>query len=176
MDTAERDTAERDTDRFRWLREHPAPLVAVDALVRDDGGRLLVVEPTYKPGWDIVGGLVEHEELLSALAREAEEEVGLRGLRIGRLLAVDNVPAAGPGRPVIVFIFAARPAEPEVRSVDLILQQEEIRAAEFVPDETALERFPDPLRRRVAAALEAERGAHTAYLVDGRAHPAGRDR
>jgi ADP-ribose pyrophosphatase YjhB (NUDIX family) len=115
---------------------------------------------------------VEHEDLLTALTREAEEELGLRGLRIGRLLAVDNLaPFAGSGRPVLVFIFAAHLDEP-VQARDLVLQREEIRAAEFVPEETALARFPEPLRLRVLAALEAERGAHTAYLRDGRPLPA----
>ncbi|MBT2383295.1 NUDIX hydrolase [Streptomyces sp. ISL-11] len=165
-----------DPDFARYLRGLPAPLVAVDALVRDESGRLLIVEPTYKPGWDIVGGFVEHEGLLTALAREAEEELGLRGLRIGRLLAVDDLtPFAGSGRPVLVFLFAARLEEP-VRAGGLVLQRAEIRAAEFVPEETALARFPEPLRLRVLAALEAERGAHTAYLRDGQPLPAsGRD-
>ncbi|ARZ72117.1 hypothetical protein SMD11_6541 [Streptomyces albireticuli] len=158
----------KDPELVRFLRGLPSPLVAVDALVRDESGRLLIVEPTYKPGWDIVGGFVEHEELLVALAREAEEELGLRELRVGRLLAVDNLPAAGYGRPVVVLIFAAR-LEGTVRAEDLTLQQNEIRAAEFVTEDVALERFPGPLRRRVVAALEAERGAHTAYLRDS--HP-----
>ncbi|MBZ6477741.1 NUDIX domain-containing protein [Streptomyces griseocarneus] len=166
--TAPEERAETPAARLaRFLRGLPAPLVAVDALVRDDRRRLLIVDPVYKPGWDIVGGFVEAEEdLPTALAREAEEELGLRGLRTGRLLAVDNLSAAAYGRSLLVFIFAAHPGRP-VRAEELVLQSSEIAAAEFVGEETALARFPEPLRRRVAASLEAEREDRTVYLRDG---------
>lgn len=30
--------------------------VAADVLIRDASGRVLLVNPTYKPGWDLPGG------------------------------------------------------------------------------------------------------------------------
>ena len=32
------------------------PVVAAGAVFRDDAGRVLLVHPTYKPGWDVPGG------------------------------------------------------------------------------------------------------------------------
>ncbi|HUR02170.1 MAG TPA: NUDIX hydrolase, partial [Nonomuraea sp.] len=33
--------------------------VGVDALIRDHHGRVLLVDPTYKPDWDVPGGMAE---------------------------------------------------------------------------------------------------------------------
>jgi ADP-ribose pyrophosphatase YjhB (NUDIX family) len=38
------------------------PRVAAGLLVHDDQGRVLMVKPTYKDGWDIPGGYVEPDE------------------------------------------------------------------------------------------------------------------
>ncbi|MFD8591350.1 NUDIX domain-containing protein, partial [Streptomyces sp. NPDC059637] len=41
----------------------PRKRVAADVLLRDPAGRFLLVEPTYKPGWDLPGGMAEANEL-----------------------------------------------------------------------------------------------------------------
>lgn len=33
--------------------------VSADVLLRDEEGRVLLVKPTYKPGWDLPGGMAE---------------------------------------------------------------------------------------------------------------------
>jgi ADP-ribose pyrophosphatase YjhB (NUDIX family) len=38
------------------------PRVAAGLLIRDDTGRVLLVKPTHKDGWDIPGGYVEPGE------------------------------------------------------------------------------------------------------------------
>jgi len=64
-------------------------------LFTDSGGRVLVVKPTYKPGWELPGGSVEDgESPATAATREVDEELGLRRSP-GCLLAVDYVPAGG---------------------------------------------------------------------------------
>jgi 8-oxo-dGTP diphosphatase len=56
-----------------------------------DGGRVLLVEPSYKQHWDIPGGIVEPgESPRDAAAREVKEELGLT-VEPGRLLVVDAV-------------------------------------------------------------------------------------
>jgi len=53
------------------------------------GGRVLLVNPTYKPRWEIPGGLVEDgESPRAACLRELREELGLE-LPVARLLGVD---------------------------------------------------------------------------------------
>lgn len=52
--------------------------VAADALIRDRDGRILLVDPTYKPAWDLPGGMAEaNEPPLDALRRELVEELDL---------------------------------------------------------------------------------------------------
>jgi hypothetical protein len=36
--------------------------VSADAIVRDSAGRVLLVDPTYKPDWDLPGGMAEANE------------------------------------------------------------------------------------------------------------------
>ncbi|MCW2930382.1 MAG: ADP-ribose pyrophosphatase, partial [Actinomycetia bacterium] len=50
--------------------------MAASALFRDEAGRVLLVEPTYKPVWDLPGGAVEAEESPhAACRREVREEL-----------------------------------------------------------------------------------------------------
>ncbi|MEU5838868.1 NUDIX hydrolase [Streptomyces diacarni] len=161
-----------DAELAAYLASHPSPAAAVDAVIRDERGRLLIVDPVYKAGWDLPGGMVDDEGLVDGLVRELREELCPSGLRVGRLLAVDNVPATAYGRALTACVYAVHLPHP-VAAEDLRLQRDELRAAAFLPEREALTRLPERLRRRTAAALAAERGAATAHLVDG--HPAPLD-
>jgi 8-oxo-dGTP diphosphatase len=67
----------------------PTKQVAVGCLFFDDVGRVLIVKPTYKDGWELPGGVVEENESpLDACGREVAEELGLDRLPT-RLLGVD---------------------------------------------------------------------------------------
>ncbi|GGO90087.1 NUDIX domain-containing protein [Wenjunlia tyrosinilytica] len=155
-----------DNDLTDRLARHPAPLAAVDALIHDERGRVLLVDPVYKEGWDLPGGMLEDEEIVEGLRREVLEELGLH-ITVGRLLCVDNLPRRAHGRSLIAFVYAARTREP-VTAAEWVLREDELRDAAFFPPQEALELLPPGLRRRVRAALDAERGAHTAHLLDGR--------
>jgi len=49
------------------------------AILRDQAGRLLIVEPTYKELWEIPGVVIEAlESPLSTVVRELQEELGIR--------------------------------------------------------------------------------------------------
>ena len=49
---------------------------AAGALFVDERGRVMLVEPTYKPMWEIPGGVIESGETPSAAcAREIDEEL-----------------------------------------------------------------------------------------------------
>jgi ADP-ribose pyrophosphatase YjhB (NUDIX family) len=83
----------------------PRKTAAGGALIRDRAGRILFLEPTYKPTLDIPGGIVEYDESpYEACRREVKEEIGL-DLQIGRLLVVDWVPAHGPWSDSLAFVF-----------------------------------------------------------------------
>ncbi|MDI3408916.1 NUDIX domain-containing protein [Streptomyces cavernicola] len=62
-------------------------------LIRSEDGDVLLVRPSYKPGWIVPGGGAKPGEGASAAARrEAREELGL-DIEPQRLLVVDHVEA-----------------------------------------------------------------------------------
>ncbi len=70
--------------------------VAADVIFRDEPGRILLVDPKYKPDWDLPGGMAEaNEPPLKAARREAKEELGLEVLA-APLLVVDWVSPPWP--------------------------------------------------------------------------------
>ncbi|GGM96489.1 hypothetical protein GCM10011609_37820 [Lentzea pudingi] len=138
---------------------------AAGALFFDEAGRLLLVEPTYKPHWEIPGGAIEHGETPSeACRREVEEELGLVR-EPGRLLVADWAPRDGEDRVLFVFEGGLITAADEIR-----LRADELRSYEFVPPTEARERLIPRLARRVAEALRARESGETHYLEHGRRH------
>jgi ADP-ribose pyrophosphatase YjhB (NUDIX family) len=87
----------RDVPFPDWMRGvflrvlNPSFMIGAMALIRDDQGRILVVEHTYRRRvpWGLPGGWLKHAESPeTGLAREVFEETGLR-VRVEALLAAD---------------------------------------------------------------------------------------
>jgi 8-oxo-dGTP diphosphatase len=136
------------------------------ALLRDRRGRLLVLNPTYKKGWTIPGGIMEDdgETPWEACRREVREECGL-DVAHGRLVAVDFL-RPRPGRPGgMRFLFDCG-ALSRAEAARIVLQREEISEHRFLRADDALPLLSGPVRRRVAAALR--RPDRVTYLEDGR--------
>lgn len=83
----------------------PKKRVGAGAIFLDERGRVLLVNPTYKPQWEIPGGIVElNESPRQACMREVQEELGL--VRdFGRLLSVSYVPSSKQLGDGVMFIF-----------------------------------------------------------------------
>jgi 8-oxo-dGTP pyrophosphatase MutT (NUDIX family) len=63
-------------------------------LIRNAAGDVLLVQPSYKKGLQLVGGgALPDEEPQHAAYREAVEETGISDLVVGDLLLVDYIPA-----------------------------------------------------------------------------------
>jgi 8-oxo-dGTP diphosphatase len=134
------------SEEFRVAR----PRVAAGVLFRDDSGRVLLVKPTYKDGWDIPGGYVEPgESPKQAAAREVEEELGLTKA-IGRLLAVDWAPHPDEGDKLL-FVFDGGRLEQHVD--DLIIDPTEIDRVAFVSPTEADDHLPSRLLERIKSAV-----------------------
>jgi 8-oxo-dGTP diphosphatase len=143
----------------------PRVPASAGALISDGSGRLLILKPNYKKGWTIPGGQIDSngESPWDACRRETREECGLEVVR-GRLVCVDfRTPK--PNRPGgLRFLFDCGTfADNELRGIRL--QAEEIDDYRLVELDKAAELLSGPIRRRVAAAVAAER---CVYLEDGR--------
>jgi mutator protein MutT len=95
----------------------PRPTVAVGAFVRDEAGRVLVVQRGAPPGaglWSVPGGKQEPGETLAqAVAREVREETGLV-VEVGALACV--VERIGDDFHYVIVDYRARVVGGELRA------------------------------------------------------------
>jgi 8-oxo-dGTP diphosphatase len=146
----------------------PGVPVSAGALIFDPRGRLLILNPTYKSGWTIPGGVMEatDETPWQACRREVLEECGL-DVRSGRLACVDTRPSR-PGRPGGVRFLFDCGALDDATLATVRLQPEEVSEHRLVSVPEALRLLRKPVRRRVRAVCKATRFI---YLEDGRRVP-----
>jgi 8-oxo-dGTP diphosphatase len=149
-------------------REVPRVPASAGALIFDRVGRLLVLKPNYKKGWTIPGGQIDAggESPWDACRRETREECGLEIAR-GRLVCVDFL-RPKPNRPGGVRFLFDCGAFTDRRLRAISLQKDEIKEHRFAEIADAAALLSGPLRRRVSAAIGAER---CVYLEDGRSVP-----
>jgi 8-oxo-dGTP pyrophosphatase MutT (NUDIX family) len=146
----------------------PKKRVAAGALFFDEGGRLLVVKPTYLERWGIPGGVVEAgESPRDGCAREVLEELGLE-VTPGRLVAVDYTSADARTDDSLQFLFDGGVLGPAAIA-SIRLPPEELTGYRFAPRVQAIALLGGGrLARRMPAALRAYDEGRTVYLQDGR--------
>jgi ADP-ribose pyrophosphatase YjhB (NUDIX family) len=142
----------------------PRKTAAGGALIRDQAGRILFLEPTYKPTLDIPGGIVEYDESpYDACHREVQEELGL-DLEIGGLLVVDWVPAQGPWTDFLAFVFDGGVLD----TPTLTLDPTEARSHHFLTLEEATPHLRPSLSRRLSLAQQSLTTGTPTYADFGR--------
>ncbi|RKN08338.1 NUDIX domain-containing protein [Streptomyces radicis] len=140
--------------------------VAAGVILRDEGGRVLLVNPTYKEGWDLPGGMVEaNESPRDAARRELFEELGIHP-ELRRVLLMDWDPPHGPWDDQIVVIFDGGTLS-SAEAAGVHPCDHELSACAFFPPDDAVTAVRPRIGERVAQALEALTKGETRYLESG---------
>ena len=129
----------------------PAKRMGAGAVLRDELDRVLLVQPSYKPGWEVPGGAVEFDESPRlACSRELAEELG-HTRPVGRMLCMEWQ-GPEPGRTESLMLLYDGGV---VDEADIRLGMAEIRSHKFVAEADLNEFLAERLARRMRAALTA---------------------
>jgi 8-oxo-dGTP pyrophosphatase MutT (NUDIX family) len=146
----------------------PRTRLIAHVVVRDEHGRLLLCETTYKADWELPGGVVEpFESPRDGAAREATEELGI-SLPIGPLLCVDWLPPWNGWDDAVELLFDGGVHDDATFLERLSLQPREIKQVEFCTLDVVKERCLPGTYKRLAAVLGAPYG-EVLYLERGTA-------
>lgn len=106
-------------EKGKYIYDWPRPMVTVDAVVfafGSSGPRVLLVKRRNDPFagmWAIPGGFVEiDEELEDAVARELEEETGLRDIPLEQMRTIGTCGRDPRGRQITVVYMGIAPDGP----------------------------------------------------------------
>jgi 8-oxo-dGTP pyrophosphatase MutT (NUDIX family) len=133
----------------------PTKRVISQGLVRDERGRVLLCELTYKNEWDLPGGVIEVGEAPGiGLVRELHEELGIT-VEVRDLVTVNWLPAWRGWDDACIFLFDLGTIDSSV-TASMTLQPSEIKAVHWCD--------PAEVRDRATAAaielLEAIEAGH----------------
>ncbi|MBG7697100.1 NUDIX domain-containing protein [Streptomyces sp. MC1] len=147
--------------------EPTAETLAAGVLLFDEHDRVLLVDPTYKPGWEFPGGVVERGEAPArAGMREVAEETGIHLREVPRLLVVDWERPAPPGFGGLRLLFDGGRLESGEAS-RVLLPGPELRAWRFVTEQEAAVMLPPVRYERLRWALRARERGSAVYLEAG---------
>lgn len=117
----------------------PTKRVISQGILRDEAGRVLLCELTYKSEWDLPGGVIEvGESPAEGLVRELHEELGIE-VEIRGLITVNWLPAWRGWDDACVFVFDLGTVDSS--TVDtMTLQATEIKDVHWCDPATVAER------------------------------------
>ncbi|MFK4071724.1 NUDIX domain-containing protein [Streptomyces sp. NPDC029674] len=146
--------------------EPTAETLAAGVLLFDEQDRVLLVDPTYKAGWEFPGGVVEPGEAPAhAGVREVAEETGIQLTDTPRLLVADWEPPNPPGYGGMRFLFDG--GRLDSGAVRMLLPGPELRGWRFVTEQEAADLLPPVRHERLRWALRARERGTTLYLEAG---------
>lgn len=140
--------------------------IAAGVLIRDETGRVLLLETSYKAEWEIPGGAAETDEApWTTAVREVREELGL-DLALGRLLIIDHVPANDVMPEGLAFIWDGGTWS-EAAIDGSARSDPEIVSARFCNSDEIADHVKPVLAGRIAAAISAAERGVTALCTNG---------
>ncbi|MGA5326905.1 NUDIX hydrolase [Streptomyces griseoincarnatus] len=147
--------------------EPTAETVAAGVLLFDEQDRVLLVDPTYKAGWEFPGGVVERGEAPArAGMREVAEETGIRLDDVPALLVVDWEPPAPPAFGGLRLLFDGGRLDSGATG-RMRLPGPELRAWRFASEAEAAHLLPPVRYERLRRALRARERGRAMYLEGG---------
>lgn len=146
---------------------YPKKRSAAGAILLNERGEMLVVNPTYKDHWEFPGGIIEdNESPRQACLREVKEEIGLDRVRAD-LIGLDYERARGQKTETYQFIFYCGTITDEDIS-RITLPEGELSDYRFVSQEEAQALLGPRRGNRLKQMLKARESGTSAYLEDGR--------
>jgi ADP-ribose pyrophosphatase YjhB (NUDIX family) len=128
----------------------PTKRIIAQGLLRDADGRILLCRLTYKPEWDLPGGVVEvGESPADGLVRELQEELGIT-VNVNGLITVNWLPAWRGWDDACVMLFDLGTADESVINT-MNLQPTEIAGVEWCDEETIALHATDAARELLDA-------------------------
>jgi 8-oxo-dGTP pyrophosphatase MutT (NUDIX family) len=150
----------------QYAAELPVKRTSAGALFYDSRGRVLLVDPWYKPDWEIPGGTGEDGEAPWDTAyREVQEELGWTRA-LGRMLVVDFIPASGEMRDGLAFIFDGGITNEDDLST-IRMNDGEIESFAMTSLIETKDRVSPILHGRICCAMEAIKSGGTALCRAG---------
>lgn len=145
-------TEQPEPNPYDFHRTLATKRMAAGALLFNDAGKLLIVKPSYKPGWEIPGGAVEAEESPAvACRREVREELGI-DVELTGLLCVDYNSSTPSYLESLMFLFAV-PVLTSAQAAAIVVAEDELTQARFCEPSEAVELLGARLGQRVATVL-----------------------
>jgi 8-oxo-dGTP diphosphatase len=141
----------------------PKKRMAAGCLFRNSSNQILIVQPRYKPNWEIPGGITEdNESPRDSAAREVREELSLE-VSVGRLLVVDYTSENENYTEALMWVFdGGILTDAQILSIKLPVL--ELESSRFV-DLLELETLVTPrMFRRLEQAVFAIQNNQTLYL------------
>ena len=138
-------------DGFRGVLNAALPTkrVIAQGLLHDGAGRVLLCELTYKPDWDLPGGVVERQESpRDCVVREVAEELGITVVA-GELLTVDWLPPWAGWDDACLLTFDLGTVDASVVDA-MVLELREIAAVHWADPATVRTRCRPQVAARLA--------------------------